>query len=564
MPDTLNNNEQPVFQPPASPPPETPPSSDTIEPNPSPGVSTPPPVGNPENSPSAKPGRSKLWVALLLIIIIAAGGAFAAKQVLKSNNTQSGTVKKDIPYLTYGLPDGDLTQIYPNTNTATALQLNTQLFEGLVKYDQQTKIVPALATEWSNPDNKTWVFNLRHDVTFHSGRQMTAQDVKYSLDYAISHDTDDTLGNLASASTLKKVEVTGRYQVKITTNGPDPILLNRLTFLFIMDSKGKIGDPDNGTGPYILKPGTKLSPTAINLIAAPHYYDGHIYTRELHIAVVKNSSSLVNDVNNGTFDLAGSLDNYQIAKVTAHYQPIKRQDLGLSFLGINTVRPDSPFASVQGRQAAAYALNVPAILKAGNFRGDPASQIIPPTLPGYDSSIKKTPYNPTKAKQLLAGVKNASAPLTFSYISDGTPQEKAYFDEIIKELRAAGFNIKATVMPDLNSLVEQGFGGKIDMFSLADDSATLDGLSIITDLLQGNQIYQNKTIDNLIEEASTTINPTDRIKLLQKISHIVADEVPVIPMYIPTDVFALTKPYYMQVDIPSAYAGVYFWQVYQK
>lgn len=517
----------------------------------------------PTNEPAPK--RSKTWFLLLLIVLIIAGAAVAAHYVLKSASQQSGTVKKDIPSLSYGLPDGDLTQIYPSTNTATALQLNTQLFEGLVRYDQQTRIVPALATDWSNPDTNTWVFNLRHDVNFHSGRNMTANDVKYSLDYAIDHQNDASLSNLASASTLKKVDVTGKYQVKITTDGPDPILLNRLTFLFVMDSKGKIGDPDSGTGPYVLKPGTKLSENSIDLVAAPHYYGGHVYTRELHIAVVKDSSTLVKDVNNGTFDLAGSLDNYQLAKVTAHYQPIKRQDLGLSFLGINTTRANSPFATPQGRQAAAYALNVPAIMKAGNFRGDPATQIIPPSLPGYDQSIKRAPYDPAKAKQLLAGVKNASAPLTFGYVSDGTPQDQAYFNEIVKELNAAGFNIKATALPDLDTLLSQGFGsGKLDMFSLSDDSATIDGLSIVTDLLEGNQIYHNPQLDDLVQQASNTINPTDRIAVLQKISQLAAKDVPVIPMYIPSDVFTLTKPYYLQVDIPSAYAGVYFWQVYQK
>ncbi len=539
-------------------------SSQNRDPN-STAVTIPPSSVSPNNTPlpNNKNVRSKIKLLLLLItVVIMCGVAAVIYFVLKNSGQAVEATKKDIPSISYGLPDGDLTQIYPAGDTATAFQVNTQLFEGLVRYNKQTRVVPALATSWTNSDTSTWTFNLRHDVKFHSGRQFTAQDVKHSLDYAIAHKDDNSLSNLAYASTIKQVEVISPYQIKITTNGPDPILLNRLTFLFIMDSKAKLGDAEAGTGPYTVKSGTKPTPDTINLVATSNYYGGHIYTRAVKIKVVHNADSLVQGVNNGTFDLAGSFDTNKLTEITRSHQTIERQNLGVSFLGLNTVRTDSPLSTVEGRQAVAYALNISEIIKKRNAHGIQASQIIPPALPGHDPTIKNTPYEPEKAKALLAKTKSASTPLVFGYLSDGTDAE--YFGQITKDLQSAGFNIKAEPATDLNDLVNKSFGGQIDIFSLTDDSATLDGLTFFTDLLQGNEIYHNEQVDNLIAQASSALNPSERVAILQKISQIASKELPIIPLYTPTDSFVLTKPYHMQIDIPSAWAGIYFWQVYQS
>jgi peptide/nickel transport system substrate-binding protein len=530
---------------------ETPASPPASEPAPSPFVS----------DHSKSKGFKKALVLLILLAIIA-GGAYAAYTFLHSSNKPTVAAKKDIPLLTYGLSDGTLSQPYPLGDNATSamVQVNAQLFEGLVRYEQQTKIVPLLATTWYNPNDTTWVFNLRQGVKFHSGRTLTAQDVKYSLDYAVAHQDDsNSAAALSQASTIKSVTVVNNSQVKITTDGPDPTLLNRLASLYILDSKAKLGDPDAGTGPYVITPGSKSSSSSISLSAVNNYWGGHVYTRAVHISANTNESQLGAATAKGQFDLAGTLNDGELAKIKLPHSIINVPDTGVFFLGLNTLKAGSPLESLAARQAAADALNIPAILKAGGLHGEQASQLVPPTIPGHDPSIRNIVYDPVKAKQLLATVKDASTPLNLIYPAGDDGQVA----EIAKELNAVGFNVKITPISDIGSLVTTGFGGQTDIFAVTYTSDILDGLDIVSNIVIGNQDYNNAQIDTLANQASSTLDPATRIGLLQKIAKQVSKDVPDIPLYTQTRQYALLKPYHVQVDIPSTEAGVYFWQVYQ-
>jgi peptide/nickel transport system substrate-binding protein len=544
---------------------ETPELTPTPAPAPVPPSSPEPapvePVTAPVSGNGGRKGHKKMLAFLLLLVVVAA--AVVIGYSVKPQNAQAPAAnKKDIPYLTYGLSGSGFDDLYPNSATGSnaQIQINAQLFEGLVRYQQQTKIVPLLATSWSNPNDTTWVFNLRKDVKFHSGRAMTAQDVKSSLDYAIAHQNDaEGSSFFASASTIKTVTVVNSHQVKIATDGPDPTLLNRLSGLYVFDTKAAANDPNSGTGPYTVKAGTKPTASSIDLTAVTNYWGGHIYTRAIHIASVTDSSKLGADTNNGQFDLAGDFPDTVLAKIKA-YKTISIQDLGVTFVGLNTLKADSPLQSLQARQAAAYALNVPAILKAGSLRGTQVSQLVPSTIPGYDSSIHNTPYDVAKAKTLLASVKNASAPLTLSFLTG----DEAPVAEVAKELNAVGFNVKTVALPDTNALITQGLGGETDMFYAGYSSNILDGLDIINSIVVGNKDYTNTEVETLAKKASSTLDPSARIAILQKIERQVATDVPDIPLFTQTQVFVLQKPYHVQVELPSTEVGAYFWQVYQQ
>jgi ABC-type transport system substrate-binding protein len=244
-----------------------------------------------------------------------------------------------------------------------------------------------------------------------------------------------------------------------------------------------------------------------------------------------------------------------------NYQSLSFQDLGVSFVGLNTLKAGSPLESLAARQAAAYALDIPAILKAGGLRGDQASQLVPPAIPGYSPAIHDTPYNPAKAKALLASVKDASVPLTLSYPAGDASQ----VTEIAKELNAVGFNVTTSEQPDINSLINLALSGKTDMYYATYTSDILDGLDIINSIVVGNANYDNASVSKLADQASSTLDPATRIGLLQKIALQVAADAPDIPLYTQTQTYALGKPsYHLQVDIPSTDAGVYFWQAYQQ
>ncbi len=505
----------------------------------------------------------KLWLILVLIVLVIGASVAAALYITKSSDKQTATptsAKKDIQNLRLALPDGDMSKFYPSGNTASSVQLNSQVFEGLVRYDQQTKIVPLLATKWSNPDTSTWVFKLRDDVKFHNGSPMTAEDVKYSIDYAVAHQEDENT-TLYIASSIKGAEVTGDHEVKITTNGPDPILLNRLAYLYIMDDQTPVGSADGGTGPYTVKSGTTPSANDIELVAWDKYHDGHVYTRSLSIDIVPAANDMIAGINKSTFDLVGSLEEDEIARVK-NYEKIEGQNFSVGFIGLNTLKEGSPLSSKEGRQAVAYALDIPKILKAGGLTGTPTNQLIPPKIPGYNPTVKDRSYDPEKAKQLLAKIPNANMPLKLSY--GGGEDNLKHMTEITNELKAVGLNVTLDEQPDIDSLVSMAFAGGTDMFYVVYDSPTLDGQDYFSSILQGNGIYNNQEINSNIDKSAATFEPAERLSLLKTISKEVSEDLPVIPVYTPVDLYALRKPYNIRIDIPSAQTGVYFWKTYQK
>jgi peptide/nickel transport system substrate-binding protein len=509
--------------------------------------------------------KSKLitFVVLVLIIIAAAAGYF-----VHSYNQRNANGKKDIPNLTYGFQDtGNMTPTYPvdAANLDPTVLIDAQLFEGLVRYQDQIKVAPALATNWSTPNNTTWIFNLRHGVKFHTGRTMTATDVKYTLDYAIANqgeDDDSTL--LTFASSISNVSIINPYRIKITTDGPDAVLLNQLANLYIVDSKAKLGDPNAGTGPYIVTPGTtKPSNTTLSLTAFNNYWGGHVYTRHVEFEEVPTLSQMTADSANGKFDLAGYFDNQQLATIkakVAYYRTVVIPDLGVNYLELNLNRKGSPLQSLAARQAMTYALNVPAILKAGDLNGTPVNQVIPQTLPGYDPTIKNTPYDPTKAKQLLSTVPNATAPLTL-YFPAGDNSQAA---EMAKELNTVGFNVKAVGINNFNNFINQVVAGQGDMFFLAYTTDTLDGLDMVNNTVAGTANYNSAELNSLISQASSALDPTTRIAILQKIEQLIANQIPTIALYTQVRSYVLTKPYVVNVSLPATYTGTYFYQVYQK
>jgi peptide/nickel transport system substrate-binding protein len=511
-----------------------------------------------------KTNGSKKWlVAALLVILILIAGAVAYLYIHKSNKPSStSTLKKDIPLINYGVFDDQFTTFYPlgSTNTGTMAMLNSQLFEGLVGYTNVTNIAPELATNWYNTNNTTWVFNIRPGVTFHNGDLLTASDVKASLDYAIAHQNDanstDTVFPLTN--TIANVKVDSPSQVTITTTNPDPTLLNRLAQLYVFDGKYKLGDPNAGTGAYIIKPGTTPSNTDVDLAAYDKYWGGHVYTREVHLIADTNITQQTKDLQNNKFDVVGDLQSQQLALIP-HKSVISYTDLGMSFLGINTDNVNSPLNSLAARQAIQYAVNPQAILKAAGLTGESQSQLVPTSITGHDPSIKPVPYDLAKAKALLSTVKNSGTQISFTYPAG----DQALGTEIASELQAAGFNVKATMAASLTDALNTDFAGKNDIFYLTYTSNIFDGLDIFSNVVQNSALYDNPQIDKLATQANGTLDPSTRIKLLQQIGQQVAKDVPDVPLYSVFRQYALLKPYHLQVDQPNNDLSVYFWKVYQ-
>ncbi|HEX7632891.1 MAG TPA: ABC transporter substrate-binding protein, partial [Candidatus Saccharimonadales bacterium] len=383
-----------------TPQPQTPitpqPSQPPLEP-------TPPPVPPQPPAPAQKPGKSGKMLAILLgllLLVAAAAGAYMLLHNSKAQDTATTTTQKhDIAQLTVGVAGGEITLDPLSGAHDSYLQaINMQVFESLVQYKDNTKLVPLLATGWSNPNNDTWVFNLRPNVLFHDGNTMTAADVAYSMKLAAA---DPDLST-TYASTIKDARALSGNRVEITTKQTDPFFLNRLSFLKVIDSKKpSVTDGSNGTGPYQLKAGTKPSDTTISLTAFNRYHAGHVYTKALTYIAEADEDSLSKDLKAGKVQFAGEYSSTKPDGVNvANYQSWTVSDPAVTFLALNSVA-SGPLQKLEVRQALRDSIDIPTMIKDLDLSAVPASQLMTKDIPGYNESLSVPKQDIVKAKSLL-------------------------------------------------------------------------------------------------------------------------------------------------------------------
>jgi peptide/nickel transport system substrate-binding protein len=528
---------------------------------PQPVVSSDTPPPPPQAVVAHHGGGKKRWlkwlIILVVIILAAAGGYYLYNKHQDNKKSSAAGQSKDVSELKVGIVQADFGKLYPDMPASEyAYLVNSQIFEGLVKYENTNKIVPALASTWTNPDNKTWVFTIRPGIKFHDGHTLAPEDVKYSLDTIIA-----AKGDLADifASTIDSVTVSGKDQVKITTKDPDPVLLNRLAFLYIIDANLPKGDEPSqaGTGPYEVKSGTKPSGTSVQLTAFNDYYGGRPKTKALAFSSSKNTEDVLKGFKAHKFNIAGPV---QAADITANAGSYKfsTSEPNVEYIGFNTVKA-GPLQNKLVREAIRYAVNGPQIAQAGNLEATPISQMIPPAIAGYNPSITPYKQDVAKAKQLLAqaGYPNG---LTLRLSSSDNPDQTA---ELVKQLKAAGITATVDQHSDFDEFIDYFNGGKADMFTVNYTSDTLDGQDITTNVF-GSANYDNAKLNDVLKQIAAATDPEARLKLLQQAETIIDDDVAVVPLYSETEVWIMDKNYDIQQDMPSSFLSVYFYKVQLK
>ena len=115
---------------------------------------------------------------------------------------------------------------------ATDFTFLRQMYEGLTTTNSALELLPALAESWENPEPTLWRFKLRQGVKFHEGQDFTAEDVVFTIGRARA----DTSAFKVFCATMDTVKAVDDYTVEIRTKAPDPLFLNNLASIFMMDS----------------------------------------------------------------------------------------------------------------------------------------------------------------------------------------------------------------------------------------------------------------------------------------------------------------------------------------
>lgn len=439
-----------------------------------------------------------------------------------------------IDSITIGMTD-QIFGFYPfiESYDIATMEVNFNIFDGLVDFDESFRIVPRLAKSWNNPDKLTWRFNLRENVKFHNGYNFTSEDVKYSIDLVRSNDSS-ILKDLLIAVT--DVIIIDNYTLDIQTNNSYPILLNKLVNIPIVSKKYHEetgGIWPIGTGCYKLK--RYFPKDFIKLERFEDYWGGSPDIREIVFKLIEDDEKMKNALIEGEIDIAenilpkyvNDISNSQGLKVITISSPTVVY-LSFDFRENNILKYQvkNPLSDIRVRKAIYHAINVYSIIEnVKNGYAEPASQFLSPLIFGYNPNIERLDYNIELAENLLneSGYGN-SFEITLDYPSKWYDDE-AICEEVITQLSEI-IDVKPNAMP-VHEYFEKILSRNSSFYIIGWIPATGDGGEIFDYILRTVDeekgigtynlgYYSNKKVDSIGENVSHIMDPEERLRLMQE------------------------------------------------
>ena len=438
------------------------------------------------------------------------------------------------------------------------------VYEGLVRYNQDLKIEPALATSWEILDDKvTWRFKLREGVTFHNGNPFTAADVVASL-ARVSHETSPLKGNLPAYVNSKVVD---DLTVDITLNGTYPLLLNDLTNIHIFDKEWLVENNAelptdigkqvegfatynaNGTGPFMIESRQPDAKTVF--VVNPNWWDtpqhnlSRIEFNPITSAATRVAALLSGEVN---FTNAAPVQDLPRLAAAPSVNVLERTDLRTIMLGFNRREElveggKNPLNDLRVRTALYQAINMDQIQsKVMRGKSRNAGALVAPEIPGYAPELdERLPFDAEAAKALLAEAGYADGfSFIFNCMADGYVNEEQICQAIVSMWSRVGLKPTLDLAPR-SVQTPKRTGGQTDVYTLG--WATLPMLDAYSPLLQilhtkeGNSGVFNwggwsyPELDALVQQAGQELDTEKRLSLETQALKIAKDEIILIPLH---------------------------------
>jgi peptide/nickel transport system substrate-binding protein/oligopeptide transport system substrate-binding protein len=457
-----------------------------------------------------------------------------------------------------------------------------KIFDGLVQFDEKTlAVIPAVAERWTiSPDGLVYTFTLRSGVKFHNSRTVTAADFKYSFERVLDPKTAserrwvlDKIKGADDFAAGRSDQVTGIEPVdsitlRITLAEPYAPFLAQLCMeaasVVPREAVEKSGDDQFtrhpvGCGPFTFV--RWLPDQEVVLEANRDYYGLSSGTIDrLVFKIITNANVALEAYKNNELDLLDEIPPGQVRAMQEKYpQDVKIWPiLGTYYFGFN--HQQAPWKdNLALRQAFNHAINkeqVCTVLNEGV--STPARGILPPGLPGYDSTLTGYPYDTTRARALLA---EAGYPdgrglpeLQLWYNTNEAHQRVCqYVQEALKKIGVT-VTLKNLDWPAYLKALEAGEALFYRMGWIADVPDADNFLYVLLATRQwgapGNYCrYGNPAFDALVEQARRTIDQNMRIGLYRQAERIAVDDACWIFLYHYGDVMMI-KPRWQNVVLP--------------
>lgn len=448
---------------------------------------------------------------------------------------------------------------------SASAQINSLVYNGLTKYDKNLRLVGDLAEKWEiRNSGKTIRFYLRKNVFWHDGKKFTASDVLFTYKKLV--DPNIRTPYRSDYTIIKNIRVINPYVIEINYQKPFAPALESWGIGILPEHIFRDGDFNNhpanrkpvGTGPFQFV--SWKTDDKIILRANRSYFANPVLISRYIQRVIPDQSVLFLEMRSQAVDEINlTPDQWQAyPQIFSHYRKFHYPSFSYTYLAFNLLHP--LYRQKKFRQAIAHAINKSEIIQGALLgQGQPASGPFPPQSWAYNPKVVDYPYDPEKAKKLLAElgytaknkdgylVKNGEV-LEFTLLTNLGNKTREITAQIIQsQLKKVGIKVNIRVLEwatFINQFVnKRNFEAIILGWSLSRDP---DQYIIWHSSQRGpgqyNIIgYQNPEVDKLLEIGRHTFDFNRRKKVYQRLHKILADDLPYIFLYYPETLLAIHK-----------------------
>ena len=435
------------------------------------------------------------------------------------------------------------------TVTVTDYNVLWHIYDALTRRDPAGEFAPWLATSWKTLNDTTWEFRLRPGVTFANGEPFDASAVKYNLERIL-----DPKANLRVATWLKpisRVEVVNPSTVRIHTKEPFPTLVPQLATIFMVPPKYTAEDPGRlarqpvGTGPYRLVEWIKDDHVTLERRAGAWGKTPEIGT--VIFRPIPEDGTRIAALLTGEVDLITNVpptDTKRIAAASGKRVAVVPSNRGMLVL-FNAEKP--PFSDRRVRQAVNYAIDKDALVKS-LFEGKTTpldGQLVTPDYVGYNPTLKPYPYDPAKARQLLA---EAGYPTGFQTSLD-SPSGRYLLDKEVAQA-VAGQLTQVGIRSEFHALEWGVYMAKLTKAHQLAPMAligwawpTFDAGGLLSLIKEGSpySYYKSPEFNRLLNAANATMEVQKRRDLLHQAARVLHDDPPGAFLYREPNIYGLAE-----------------------
>ena len=471
---------------------------------------------------------------------------------------------KTLVYCSEGSPEN----FNPMLNTTgTTFDANRPIYNRLIEFKHgSTDLEPGLAESWDqSADGKTFTFHLRHGVKWHSNalfkptRDFNADDVLFSFNrqgseaspyHKISGGSYDYYGDMGFAKLITAIDKVDDYTVKFTLAEPQTPFLADLAMDFASiqsaeyaDVLMKAGKPEQidqqpiGTGPFEFV--VYQRDATIRFRKFPEYWGPKAKLDALVFSITTDPAVRLAKLRANECQVMAYPSPADLPSIKADpaLTLLQQPGLNIGYLAFNTQK--APFTDKRVRQAVTMAIDKAAILQAVyQGAGQPAKNLIPPTMWSYNNAVQDYPHDPAAAKKLLA---EAGFPNGFDTDLWAMPVQRPYNPDARRvaelmqsDLEKVGIHahIVSYEWGEYRKRIQAGEAQTAE-YGWTGDNGDPDNFftplaSCAAARVGGGSASKwcNKDFDALIQKAATLPNQADRAKLYEQAQVIMHDEAP--------------------------------------